>query len=89
MQEPEPEDIAALLDGPAHRFADPIAAEVPTSGAGVYTVSDEGRKLVYVGIAGRNPRGAGLASRLRSHASGREAAISFACTSLTTTCCPN
>jgi hypothetical protein len=55
-----------------HRFADPIATEVPT-----YTVWDEDGKLVYVGIAGRNPQGAGLASRLRSHASGRRSGDQF------------
>jgi hypothetical protein len=32
---------------------------------------------VYVGVAGRNPRGAGLASRLRSHASGRRSGDQF------------
>jgi hypothetical protein len=32
---------------------------------------------VYVGIAGRNPAGTGLASRLRSHASGRRSGDQF------------
>jgi hypothetical protein len=77
VQEPEAEVITALLDGPARRFADPIATDVPTSGAGIYTVWDEDGKLVYVGVAGRNPRGAGLASRLRSHASGRHSGDQF------------
>ena len=36
MQEPEAEVITALLDIPAHRFADPVATEAPTSGAGIY-----------------------------------------------------
>jgi hypothetical protein len=36
--QPESEVIADLLGGPRHRFADPLAVEVPTSGAGVYTV---------------------------------------------------
>jgi hypothetical protein len=75
--QPEPEVIAALLSGPAHRFADPSATEVPTSGAGIYTVWDEGGQLVYVGAAGRNPQGAGLARRLRTHASGRRSGDQF------------
>jgi hypothetical protein len=50
---------------------------VPTSGAGVYSVWDERGQLVYVGAAGRNPQGAGLAGRLRSHASGRRSGDEF------------
>jgi hypothetical protein len=68
---PSAEVIAALLDGPMHSFADPIAPEVPARGAGIYTVWDEDGKPVYVGVAGRNPDGAGLAGRLKSHSSGR------------------
>lgn len=49
----------------------------PRVGAGVYTIWDDGGGLVYVGIAGRNPSGAGLASRLRSHASGRRSGDQF------------
>jgi hypothetical protein len=75
--QPDPEVIAALIDGPPHRFAEPIAADVPTSGAGVYTVWDERGELVDVGVAGRNPDGAGLANRLRSHASGRRSGDQF------------
>jgi hypothetical protein len=33
--------------------------------------------LIYVGIAGRNPSGTGLATRLRSHASGRRSGDQF------------
>jgi hypothetical protein len=63
----------ALRDGPAHRFSEfaSLRDVVPRVGAGVYTIWDDGGGLVYVGIAGRNPSGTGLASRLRSHASGR------------------
>jgi hypothetical protein len=39
-------------------------------------VNDDG-ELIYVGIAGRNPNGSGLASRLRSHASGRRSGDQF------------
>lgn len=74
---PDPEIVETLLAGPAHRFADGIAAEIPTSGAGVYTIWDEDGDLVYVGVAGRNPTGAGLASRLRSHGSGRRSGDQF------------
>ncbi len=37
----DPEVIDILLDGPAHRYADPIADAVPSNGAGIYTVWDE------------------------------------------------
>ena len=50
---------------------------IPSSGAGVYTIWDDEGGLVYAGIAGRNPAGKGLASRLRSHASGRRSGDQF------------
>jgi hypothetical protein len=50
---------------------------IPGSGAGVYTIWDDAGGLVYTGIAGRNPAGKGLASRLRSHASGRRSGDQF------------
>jgi hypothetical protein len=53
------------------------SAAVPRSGAGIYTVWDNAGELIYVGIAGRNPNGSGLASRLRSHASGRRSGDQF------------
>jgi hypothetical protein len=88
MQEPEAEVITALLDGAAHRFADPIAADVPVSGAGIYTVWDEDGQLVYVGVAGRNRRAqASLIGFAATPAVGA-AATSSAYTSLTTMCCP-
>jgi hypothetical protein len=37
----------------------------------VYTIWDDAGELIYVGVAGRNPQGKGLASRLLSHVSGR------------------
>jgi hypothetical protein len=43
----------------------------------VYTVWDDAGGLVYTGVAGRNPTGAGLASRLRSHASGKRSGDQF------------
>src|SRR3954467_10070957 len=71
--------IDALERGPLHRFADyaTLAEVIPGSGAGVYTIWDDSGNLVYVGIAGRNPAGTGLASRLRSHASGRRSGDQF------------
>jgi hypothetical protein len=71
--------IDQLQDGPFHRFADypTLAAVIPSSGAGVYTIWDDEEGLVYAGIAGRNPAGKGLASRLRSHASGRRSGDQF------------
>ena len=63
----------------AYRFADysTLTDLIPGSGAGVYTIWDDGGALVYVGVAGRNPEGKGLASRLRSHASGRRSGDQF------------
>jgi len=71
--------IDALERGPLHRFADyaTLTDMIPGSGAGVYTIWDDAGNLVYVGIAGRNPAGKGLASRLRSHASGRRSGDQF------------
>ncbi len=66
--------VDQLEHGPLHRFAEypTLAGIIPSSGAGVYTIWDDEGGLVYAGIAGRNPSGKGLASRLRSHANGRE-----------------
>src|SRR3954465_7011328 len=68
-----------LEHGEAYRFADyrTLVDVVPRSGAGLSTIWDDGSTLVYVGIAGRNPAGTGLASRLRSHASGRRSGDQF------------
>src|SRR5205823_546863 len=77
----KPDD--ALLDqlehGPLYRFADyaTLTTVIPSSGAGVYTIWDDHGALIYAGIAGRNPNGTGLASRLRSHASGRRSGDQF------------
>jgi hypothetical protein len=71
--------IGQLEHGPLHRFADyaTLTDVIPGSGAGVYTIWDDAGGLVYTGIAGRNPAGKGLASRLRSHASGRRSGDQF------------
>jgi hypothetical protein len=71
--------LEPLEDGTAYRFADyaTLRDVIPGSGAGVYTIWDEEGALVYVGVAGRNPDGTGLASRLRSHAGGRRSGDQF------------
>jgi hypothetical protein len=71
--------IDQLERGPLHRFADyaTLTDVIPGSGAGVYTIWDDAGGLVYTGIARRNPTGKGLASRLRSHASGRRSGDQF------------
>jgi hypothetical protein len=73
------EALKALESGPAHRFADfaTLREVIPGSGAGVYTIWDDHGALVYAGVAGRNPDGKGLASRLRSHANGRRSGDQF------------
>jgi hypothetical protein len=80
--QPEPLDdalIDKLEHGPLHRFSEyaTLGGVIPSSGAGVYTIWDDAGGLVYAGIAGRNPAGKGLASRLRSHASGRRSGDQF------------
>jgi hypothetical protein len=72
-------ELQQLSEGPAHRFSDftTLGDVIPRAGAGVYTIWDDAGGLVYVGIAGRNPEGTGLASRLRSHASGRRSGDQF------------
>ncbi len=71
--------LEELTHGPAHRFSEfrNLSDIVPRAGAGIYTIWDDAATLVYVGIAGRNPDGSGLASRLRSHASGRRSGDQF------------
>jgi hypothetical protein len=75
----EKDRLAELETGELHRFADyaTLGGLVPSAGAGVYTIWDEDGSLVYVGVAGRNPDGKGLSSRLRSHASGRRSGDQF------------
>lgn len=75
----EDELLHELEHGLLHRFADyaTLTKVIPSSGAGVYTIWDDDGGLVYAGIAGRNPEGKGLASRLRSHANGRRSGDQF------------
>lgn len=70
--------LAALADGALHPFANfHDIAELPRTGAGVYTIWDDQGRLVYVGIAGRNIVGKGLHGRLRSHYQGRRSGNQF------------
>jgi hypothetical protein len=73
------EELCELGTGVAYRFS--TFADhgdiIPRTGAGVYTIFGDAGELIYVGIAGRNPAGSGLASRLRSHASGRRSGDQF------------
>jgi hypothetical protein len=72
-------DLSALQTGPAYRFSTHAnrGEIIRRTGAGVYTVFNDAGEFIYVGIAGRNPAGSGLASRLRSHASGRRRGDQF------------
>jgi hypothetical protein len=67
--------LAELGREPRRRFADWSAdkVHVEPTGWGVYTIWDDDGALVYVGIGGdsrSSPKGKGLLSRLRQHASG-------------------
>lgn len=90
MAEPAREALAALGNGPLHRFADWPSADVPNLRAGVYTIWDDAGSLIYVGMAGKGlvadppyspPDGLlrrrGLLDRLHSHASGRRSGDQF------------
>jgi hypothetical protein len=61
---------------------------VPRSGAGIYTVWDNDGELIYVGIAGRNPKELALQAGCAATPQVGVAAISSASTSPTTTSCP-
>src|SRR4051812_19422660 len=75
---PNRDQHAALASGPFTASSTASLRDViPTAGAGVYTIFDDDGALVYVGVAGRNPQGEGLSSRLRSHASGRRSGDQF------------
>src|SRR4051794_12863720 len=71
--------LRELEYGAAYRFAEhsTLRAVIPGSGAGVYTIWDDDGAFIYVGAAGRNPDGTGLASRLRSHHRGRRSGDQF------------
>jgi hypothetical protein len=80
-----PEHIAALAEATAHRFSDWPNSEVPTFGAGVYTIWHPDGRFIYVGMSGRSiserskPRSRphGIYTRLASHAGGRRSGDQF------------
>jgi hypothetical protein len=89
---PTPPVDPALIDelerGDLYPFWDYVILADVIGGrkTGVYTIWDDEGRLVYVGTAGRNPTGRGLAGRLRA---ADAAATSSASTSQTTTYCRN
>jgi hypothetical protein len=80
-----PEHVSALADGIAHQFSEWPNSEVPSFGAGVYTIWHRDGRFVYVGMSGRGiskssvPRNSrhGIYTRLHSHASGRRSGDQF------------
>jgi hypothetical protein len=73
--------LSDLESGPLHRFADfeSVAADLPRTGALVYTIWDDARALIYVGVSGRNPTSqTGPWRRLRAHWTGRRSGNQFA-----------
>jgi hypothetical protein len=71
-------ELELLETGPLHWFANWPIADVPRSGAIVYTVWDRAGRFIYVGMAGRaGSTGNGPFGRLNSHASGRRSGDQF------------
>jgi hypothetical protein len=77
--------VTELSSGTAYLFADWPNADMPTFGAGVYTVWHKDGRFIYVGMSGRgittdtNRRNTpqGIYTRLQSHASGRRSGDQF------------
>jgi hypothetical protein len=72
--------LSELEDGPRRPFADfeSVAADLPSSGALVYTIWDDAGALIYVGVSGRNPASqTGPSGRLRAHWEGRRSGDQF------------
>jgi hypothetical protein len=75
-------DLAA---GTAYLFSEWPNPEVPTFGAGVYTIWHHDGRFVYVGMSGRGMtsdtayrnKPQGIYTRLKSHASGRRSGDQF------------
>jgi hypothetical protein len=73
-----------LTNGPIHWFSDWSTADVPRSGAVVYTIWNREGSFIYVGMSGRSFTGgtegngkAGPLGRLSSHANGRRSGNQF------------
>ena len=76
-----PEQLLHELErGPLHRFGDfKTLADIPRTGAAVYTIWDEESALIYVGVSGRSETSTrGPWGRLRSHWNGRRSGDQFA-----------
>jgi hypothetical protein len=79
------QQIEKLAQGPAFSFRDWPNPDVPTFGAGVYTIWHRDGRFIYVGMSGRGIRADtprrnrphGLYTRLRSHASGQRSGDQF------------
>ena len=71
--------LQALETGPLYGFSDWPIADVPRSGAIVYTVWNRENRFIYVGMAGKfdSAKGKGPFERLNSHASGRRSGDQF------------
>ena len=77
--------VSDLSQSAAHSFSDWPNSEVPTFGAGVYTIWHNDGRFIYVGMSGRGitadtvrrntPQG--IYTRLQSHASGRRSGDQF------------
>jgi hypothetical protein len=72
-------DYSDLATGTAYPFSEWPNPEVPTFGAGVYTIWHHDGRFIYVGMSGRGMtadteyrnKPQGIYTRLQSHASGR------------------
>jgi hypothetical protein len=79
-----PAALDMVAEGKLHFFKNWPNVEIPKVCAGIYTIWRD-RELLYVGMAGRglaaareiHSQGKGLASRLKSHASGRRSGDLF------------
>jgi hypothetical protein len=79
------QQVFELGAGAAYSFADWPSPEVPTFGAGVYTIWDNEGRFIYVGMSGRSITAEtsrpntphGIYTRLHSHASGRRSGDQF------------
>ena len=74
-----------LANSTSYRFSEWPNPEVPTFGAGVYTIWHHDGRFIYVGMSGRGmtadtvrrKKPQGIHTRLRSHASGRRSGDQF------------
>jgi hypothetical protein len=80
-----PASFSDLAAGTAYPFSEWPNPEVPTFGAGVYTIWHHDGRFIYVGMSGRGMtadtvyqnKPQGIYTRLKSHASGRRSGDQF------------